>query len=94
MASLTIRKLDDEVKSRLRARANGNGRSMAAEARAILREAVAPGPDGSGKPAADDRRQENRTARERRDDCFKAMSEHPLRMNLSWEDLRSLTREP
>ena len=40
MASITIRKLDDEVKSRLRTRAAGNGRSMDEEARVILREAV------------------------------------------------------
>ena len=40
MASITIRKLDDEVKSRLRMRAVGNGRSMEEEARVILREAV------------------------------------------------------
>ena len=93
VASLTIRKLDDEVKSRLRARASGNGRSMAAEARAILREAVAPGPNEDGAPAAAGRRREDRTARERREDCFRAMSEYPLRMNLSWEELRGLTRE-
>ena len=40
MASITIRKLDDEVKSRLRMRAAGNGRSMEEEARIILRTAV------------------------------------------------------
>ena len=40
MASITIRNLDDEVKHRLRVRAAGNGRSMEAEARLILREAV------------------------------------------------------
>ena len=40
MASITIRKLDDEVKARLRIRAAGNGRSMEEEARLILREAV------------------------------------------------------
>ena len=40
MASITIRKLDDEVKTRLRIRAAGNGRSMEEEARLILREAV------------------------------------------------------
>ena len=40
MASITIRKLDDEVKTRLRMRAAGNGRSMEEEARLILREAV------------------------------------------------------
>ena len=40
MASITIRKLDDDVKTRLRIRAAGNGRSMEEEARVILREAV------------------------------------------------------
>ncbi len=42
MASITIRKLDDEVKARLRIRAAENGRSMEEEARTILREAVGP----------------------------------------------------
>ena len=40
MASITIRNLDDEVKTRLRVRAAGNGRSMEEEARLILGEAV------------------------------------------------------
>ena len=40
MASITIRNLDDDVKSRLRVRASANGRSMEEEARVILREAV------------------------------------------------------
>ena len=40
MASITIRNLDDEVKTRLRVRAAGNGRSMEEEARLILRDAV------------------------------------------------------
>lgn len=40
MATLTIRDLDDGVKSRLRVRAARNGRSMEAEARAILRTAL------------------------------------------------------
>ena len=40
MASITIRHLDDEVKTRLRIRASANGRSMEEEARIILREAV------------------------------------------------------
>lgn len=40
MASITIRKLDDEVKARLRLRAAANGRSMEEEARVILRLAV------------------------------------------------------
>lgn len=43
MASITIRKLDDGVKTRLRLRAAENGRSMEEEARVILREAVASG---------------------------------------------------
>ena len=40
MASITIRNLDDAVKTRLRIRASTNGRSMEEEARLILREAV------------------------------------------------------
>ena len=40
MASITIRNLDDDVKTRLRMRAAGRGRSMEEEARTILRDAV------------------------------------------------------
>ena len=40
MASITIRNLDNDVKTRLRMRAAGNGRSMEEEARWILAEAV------------------------------------------------------
>ena len=40
MASITIRNLDDEVKTRLRVRAADNGRSMEEEVRLILREVV------------------------------------------------------
>ncbi len=40
MATLTIRDLDETVKARLRVRAARNGRSMEAEARAILRAAL------------------------------------------------------
>ena len=40
MASITIRNLDDEVKTKLRVRAATNGRSMEEEARNILRQAV------------------------------------------------------
>ena len=39
-ASITIRNLDDAVKTKLRVRAATNGRSMEEEARIILREAV------------------------------------------------------
>lgn len=46
MASLTIRNLDEPVKSRLRIQAARNGRSMEEEARAILRAAV----QGNGQP--------------------------------------------
>lgn len=41
MATLTVRDLDDSVRDRLRVRAAQHGRSMEAEARAILTEAVA-----------------------------------------------------
>ena len=40
MASITIRNLDDDVKTRLRVRAADNGRSMEEEARLILRDVV------------------------------------------------------
>ena len=42
MASITIRNLDDGVRTLLRVRAAGNGRSMEEEVRLILREAVEP----------------------------------------------------
>ena len=45
MASITIRNLDDEVKTRLRVRAAGNGRSMEEEARLILGDAVGGEPE-------------------------------------------------
>jgi antitoxin FitA len=41
MASITIRKLDDGLKARLRIRAARNGRSMEDEARDVLRIALA-----------------------------------------------------
>ena len=40
MASITIRNLDDEVKTRLRVRAAEHHRSMEEEVRVILRDAV------------------------------------------------------
>lgn len=46
MASLTIRKLDDAVKAKLKVRAAENGRSMEEEAREILRAGLA-----SSRPA-------------------------------------------
>lgn len=47
MAALSIRDLDDEVKHRLHTRAARHGRSMEAEVRAILEEAVSE-PEASG----------------------------------------------
>ena len=44
MASITIRNLDDEVKTRLRVRAAEHHRSMEEEVRIILRDAVNGGP--------------------------------------------------
>ena len=41
MAELIVRKLDDAAKQRLAARAARNGRSVEAEARAIIEEAAA-----------------------------------------------------
>ena len=40
MASITIRNLDDDIRTRLRVRAAGNGHSMEEEVRRILRRAV------------------------------------------------------
>lgn len=44
MASLTIRKLDDSVKAKLRVRAAENGRSMEEEARHLLGVALSEKP--------------------------------------------------
>ncbi len=41
MASITIRKLDESLKSRLRIRASRHGRSMEEEVREILKTALA-----------------------------------------------------
>ena len=46
MASITIRNLDDDVRTRLRIRAAEHGRSMEEEVRIILREAVSDGRAG------------------------------------------------
>lgn len=40
MASITVRKLDDNLKRELRVRAAANGRSMEAEVREILRQTL------------------------------------------------------
>ena len=44
MSTLTVRNLDDDLKTRLRVRAAHNGRSMEAEAREILRASLATEP--------------------------------------------------
>jgi plasmid stability protein len=49
MSTLTIRQVDEDVKRRLQVRAARNGRSMEAEVRAIIDEAVS-----SDVPAEDD----------------------------------------
>ena len=46
MASITIRNLEDDIKTRLRVRAAEHHRSMEEEVRVILREAVNDGQDG------------------------------------------------
>ena len=55
MASITIRNLDDDVKTRLRVRAADNGRSMEEEARLILRDVVGrkPSPGASRRPSTE-----------------------------------------
>jgi plasmid stability protein len=57
VASITIRDLDPELKSRLRVRAAQHGRSMEEEVRVILRAAIAERPVGeSGMASAISRR--------------------------------------
>jgi plasmid stability protein len=46
MATLTVRNLDEDLKARLRIRAAEHGRSMEAEARAILRSSLGAPPGG------------------------------------------------
>ena len=48
MAAFSIRNIDEDVKARLRLRAAQHGRSMEAEIRAILVEAVRPPPSSGG----------------------------------------------
>lgn len=48
MARLTVRELDEDVMARLRVRAARHGRSMEAEVRLILAEAVADSPPRFG----------------------------------------------
>lgn len=48
MATLTIRGLDDRTKARLRVSAAVHGRSMEAEVRAILEDALPGSPDERG----------------------------------------------
>ena len=48
MAAVSIRDLDDDVRERLRVRAAQHGRSMEAEIRAILTEAVSEPADAAG----------------------------------------------
>lgn len=48
MAALSIRDLEDDVKERLRIRAAHHGRSMEAEVRAILTQAVRDPDDSDG----------------------------------------------
>ncbi len=52
MASITIRNLDDSIKSRLRVQAAVHGRSMEDEARDILRTALNREPAAQGNLAA------------------------------------------
>ena len=58
MASLTIRKLDDAIKTYLRLRAARNGRSVEEEVRVILRRAHPGPPRQPGSSASPPRRRE------------------------------------
>ena len=56
MASITIRRLEDTTKERLRVVASRHGRSMEEEARVILKTALGNSGDSSGNLAEDIRR--------------------------------------
>ncbi len=67
MASLTVRQLDDKLKTLLRLRAARHGRSMEDEVRVILREAAAQADRGAGErlaPAAQPKAQASSRAAE------------------------------
>lgn len=51
MATITIRNIDDSLKSRLRTRAEMRGKSMEDEARDILRDALSTEASGGGNLA-------------------------------------------
>src|SRR5882672_8970195 len=53
MATLTIRRVDPEVQKRLRIRAAQNGRSMEAELRQIINDAVGNTPDAKKETGRD-----------------------------------------
>ena len=53
MATLTIRNVDPEVKKRVRVRAAENGRSMEAELRQIITDAVGNAPDTTQETGRD-----------------------------------------
>ena len=53
MATLTIRNIDPEVKKRVRVRAAENGRSMEAELRQIINDAVGNAPDATQETGRD-----------------------------------------
>jgi plasmid stability protein len=56
MATVTIRRLDEKTKTRLRVRAAHHGRSMEEEAREILRSALTASSPGKGNLAETVRR--------------------------------------
>lgn len=56
MASITIRRLDESVKARLRIRAARHGRSMEQEAREILKAGLAAAPSAERNLATDIRK--------------------------------------
>ena len=88
MASITIRNLDDDLKSRLCMRVVGNGHSMEEQARLILRTAVSrAGESGRFHPRVLRalRRRGTQTATARAD-------ARTATVRLRWRQCRSLTR--
>ncbi|MBB6254343.1 FitA-like ribbon-helix-helix domain-containing protein [Nitrospirillum iridis] len=57
MAQLLVRQVDDAIVAALKTRASAHGRSVEAEHRAILEQALRPGPTDFAQRAAELRRQ-------------------------------------
>jgi plasmid stability protein len=82
MAQVLVRRLDDDVVRRLKAKAAANGRSLEAEARAVLTEAAGPSYAEIAEQAAALRA---RTARAADGDSVQAVHEGRAELDSKWD---------